>query len=55
MDGTCWASTCKSGSAMVIITPITNAMATITGIFFTRSICTPMPSPSGDIAISAPS
>ena len=52
--GTCSASTCRSGSAIVIMTPKTklNKMGQIT--FLNLLISIPMPSPMGVMARSAP-
>ena len=55
MEDTCWASTCKSGSEMVMITPIKKAMKLTSHALLVLEICTPMPSPKGVMAISAPS
>ena len=55
IEGTCWASTCRSGSASVTITPITNAMSSTVGSLRALAVCAPTPSPSGVIAISEPS
>ena len=54
-DGTCPAKTCRSGSDMVMITPITNPVSKTVISFFIFEICTPTPSPMGVMAISAPS
>ena len=55
MEGTCCASTCKSGSEMVMMTPMENPISSTNMILRVLEICTPMPSPRGVIAISAPS
>ena len=54
MDGTCWASTCKSGSDMVIIKPIIKLMRIITKTFFDFVITVPTRSPMGVIDNSTP-
>ncbi len=54
-EGTCWASTCRSGSEMVIIAPMTKPMSRIISTLRVLEIWTPMPSPMGVMAISAPS
>ena len=54
-DGTCPARTCRSGSDTVMMTPMRNPVSRTVSSFFILEICTPTPSPSGVIAISAPS
>ena len=55
IEGTWLARTTRSGSAIVIIIPMTRQINARTGRSFTFIICAPTPSPSGVIAISAPS
>ena len=54
IDGTCPASTCRSGSATVMMTPIKKLMATMTHTFLDRVISLPTASPSGIMDISEP-
>ena len=49
------ASTCRSGSATVMITPITKQAATMSHSLFERVSCVPTCSPMGIMAMSAPS
>ena len=53
--GTCCASTCRSGSDIVIIKPSKKDSATTTHSFLDCVIAVPTRSPIGDIASSAPS
>ena len=55
IDGTCAASTWRSGSEIVIIAPMEKPIRKISGIFLVFEICTPIPSPKGVMDISAPS
>lgn len=54
MDDTCSASTCRSGSEIVIITPRVNPTITIIHNFFVLSRLPPTLSPIGVIESSAP-
>ena len=54
-DGTCCASTCRSGSDMVMTKPSRNAITTTIPSFCVFAIHTPIRSPIGDMASSAPS
>ena len=49
------ASTCRSGSATGMITPITKQAATMSHSLFERVSCVPTCSPMGIMAMSAPS
>ena len=53
-EGICSASTTRSGSATVIITPSTKQMSMGMRRRFDFPICAPMPSPSGCMEISEP-
>ena len=53
-EGTCSASTCKSGSEIVMIRPSRNESTTTMPSFLVRVIAVPTRSPIGVIAISAP-
>ena len=55
IDATWFASTCRSGSAMVMIVPSANATSTISSTFSRFASVLPTPSPSGVMDISAPS
>ena len=54
MEGTCCASTCKSGSEMVMMKPIIKLITIITGSFLERVIIVPTLSPMGVMDISTP-
>ena len=53
-EGSCWASTCRSGSAMVTTTPSTKHTTRGMPTRRARLICTPMPSPMGIMDMSTP-
>ena len=53
-DGTCDASTCKSGSETVMIKPSKNESVITTPSFFVFVMAVPMRSPMGVMAVSAP-
>ena len=55
IDATWFASTCRSGSAMVMIVPSANATSTTSSTFSRFASVLPTPSPSGVMDISAPS
>ena len=55
IDATWFASTCRSGSAMVMIVPSANATSTTRMTFSRFASVLPTPSPSGVMDISAPS
>ena len=54
IDGTCSASTCKSGSAIVTMMPKTKQISTGKMIFLLFPSCVPMPSPIGSIEMPEP-
>ena len=54
MPGTCSASTCKSGSDMVIITPTKKEISSTTHSFLLRVMAAPTSSPMGVMASSVP-
>ena len=52
--GTCWASTWRSGSDTVTMTPIRKPTAATTQSFLERVMAAPTRSPMGVMAVSAP-
>lgn len=53
-EGSCSASTCRSGSAMVTTTPRTKQTSSGSSTRLVLLICTPMPSPMGVMDMSTP-
>ena len=54
MPGTCWASTCRSGSDRVTMTPTRNAISKMSHSFLLRVMAEPTSSPMGVMARSVP-
>lgn len=54
IDGTCWASTCKSGSDIVIKNPMIKLTSITIKIFLDLVITVPVRSPIGVMDISTP-